>query len=107
VPLSAAAETGATWGGPIVATVKVATLASRTVVKGPGILGMAFSAMKSMAKFLGLGLQTASQETRQERLRVCAECEHHTGLRCRLCGCFMDVKARLLHEECPIGKRPA
>ncbi len=27
-------------------------------------------------------------------------------LRCRLCGCFTNVKARLDHEECPIGKWP-
>ena len=39
--------------------------------------------------------------------RHCAGCEHHTGVRCKVCGCFTNVKSRLLHENCPIGKWPA
>ncbi len=74
---------------------------------GPSLLRMAFSAAKSMARYLGSGLKTVSPQTLQRRLRTCAACEHHTGLRCRLCGCFTNVKARLPHEECPIGKWPA
>jgi tetratricopeptide (TPR) repeat protein len=74
---------------------------------GPRLLDMAFSAAKSMARFLGSGFQTASAETRDIRLRACSGCEHHTGLRCRVCGCFTGAKAALAHEECPLGKWPA
>jgi tetratricopeptide (TPR) repeat protein len=74
---------------------------------GPGLLRMAMSAAKSMAKYLGSGLKAVPQRTHQERLRKCASCEHHTGLRCRLCGCFTTAKAWLPHEACPIGKWPA
>ena len=28
-------------------------------------------------------------------------------VRCRACGCFTAVKARLPHEHCPAGKWPA
>jgi tetratricopeptide (TPR) repeat protein len=70
----------------------------------PGLLRMAVSAAKSMAKFLGSGLKTTPAQTLQRRLRTCAACTHHTGLRCRLCGCFTSAKARMAHEECPIGK---
>lgn len=71
---------------------------------GPSLLSMAFSAAQSMAKFLGSGFKIAPSETLQNRLRICRTCEHHTGLRCRVCGCFTDAKARLLHEDCPLGK---
>jgi tetratricopeptide (TPR) repeat protein len=70
----------------------------------PGVLRMAVSAAKAMLKFIGTGLKTVTPATHQARLRECTTCPHHTGLRCRLCGCFTDVKARLVHEECPLGK---
>jgi hypothetical protein len=73
---------------------------------GPGLLRMAFSAMKSMAHFAGSGFKPASADTVQKRLQTCAPCEHHTGLRCKVCGCFTSIKARLPHERCPIGKWP-
>jgi tetratricopeptide (TPR) repeat protein len=78
-----------------------------SATQGPGLLRMALSATKSMAQFIGSGFKTASPGIVQHRLRTCAACEHHTGLRCRLCGCFTSAKARLAHEECPIGKWPA
>jgi tetratricopeptide (TPR) repeat protein len=76
----------------------------QAMTQGPGLLRMAVSATKSMAKFIGSGFKTASPQTLQQRLQTCAACEHHTGLRCRLCGCFTTAKARLAHEECPLGK---
>lgn len=76
-------------------------------VRGPGLLRMAVAATKSMARFIGSGFKTAPLGTLQYRLRTCSACQHHTGLRCRLCGCFTSAKARMAHEECPIGKWPA
>jgi tetratricopeptide (TPR) repeat protein len=73
---------------------------------GPGLLRMAFSAAKSMAQFLMAGLKTVAAELHQRRLRQCATCAHHTGMRCRVCGCFTSVKAWLAHEQCPLGKWP-
>jgi len=75
--------------------------------RGPGLLTMAISSAKSMAKFLASGLKTVSPMMHQKRVRTCAACEHHTGLRCKLCGCFTNTKAWLPHENCPIGKWPA
>ncbi|MGO9919589.1 MAG: tetratricopeptide repeat protein [Isosphaeraceae bacterium] len=74
---------------------------------GPGLLRMAMSATKAMANFVGSGFKTATPEIQRQRLQTCAACEHHTGLRCQICGCFTNVKSRLLHEDCPIGKWPA
>jgi tetratricopeptide (TPR) repeat protein len=73
----------------------------------PSLLRMAFSAAKSMVKFLGSGLKTVPPSVHLQRLQTCTACEHHTGVRCRLCGCFTNAKARLAHEECPIGKWPS
>jgi len=67
---------------------------------------MALSAAKAMGKFLGSGLKTVPRPLYQARLETCATCPHHTGVRCKLCGCFTTVKARLPHEKCPAGKWP-
>jgi tetratricopeptide (TPR) repeat protein len=74
--------------------------------RGPGLLRMALSAAKSMARFVGSGGEMVASPVLHQRLRTCAACEHHTGLRCRLCGCFTNLKARMAHERCPIGKWP-
>jgi tetratricopeptide (TPR) repeat protein len=79
---------------------------SRGAARGPTLLKMAFRAAKSAGRFVGSGLATVSEPTLQGRLTTCAACEFHTGLRCRLCGCFTNVKARMPHEACPVSKWP-
>jgi tetratricopeptide (TPR) repeat protein len=74
--------------------------------EGPGLLRMAMSATRAMANFIGSGMKTTPPDVQQKRLDTCAACEHHTGLRCKICGCFTNVKSRMLHEDCPIGKWP-
>jgi hypothetical protein len=71
---------------------------------GPGRLRMALSAARSMGRFVGSGFKTTPPWALQQRLQACATCPQHTGVRCRLCGCFTKAKARLAHEGCPIGK---
>jgi tetratricopeptide (TPR) repeat protein len=74
---------------------------------GPGLLRMALSATKAMMKFIASGLKSTPAPIQQARMATCEACEHHTGLRCRVCGCFTRVKTRMAHEQCPIGKWPA
>ncbi len=74
---------------------------------GPGLLRMALSATRSMAQFAGSGFKMTPPEVQRRRMQTCATCEHHTGMRCKICGCFTAAKSRLLHESCPIGKWPA
>lgn len=71
---------------------------------GPGLLRMALTAMQAVGKFVGSGLRTAPAAVQQKRLLTCAKCEHHTGMRCKVCGCFTRAKALLPHEKCPLGK---
>jgi tetratricopeptide (TPR) repeat protein len=73
---------------------------------GPGLLRQAIAAVKATARFIGSGGKRVDAATHQKRLETCAACPHYTGLRCRLCGCFTNVKAWLPHEDCPIGKWP-
>ncbi len=95
-------------GGSTVAQAMAGTTTAEPVktTQGPGLLRMALSATKAMANFVGSGFKKATPETQRKRLEVCARCEHHTGLRCRVCGCFTNVKSGMLHEDCPIGKWP-
>jgi len=46
------------------------------------------------------------KEIEEKRIEICNSCEHlfkPTG-NCKRCGCFMQVKAKLEHSKCPIGK---
>jgi len=74
--------------------------------QGPGILRMALSAAKSLVNFAGSGLKVVSRDIYLKRLEACGGCANHTGVRCKLCGCFTSVKARLPHESCPLAKWP-
>ncbi len=72
----------------------------------PGVLRMAWSALKAAAGFVGTGMRVAPLEVRRVQLATCGGCAYHTGIRCRVCGCFTTVKAHLPHETCPAGKWP-
>ena len=54
----------------------------------------------------GSGMQTSAPKSSKPGSATCQACEHHTGVRCRICGCFTHVKSWLAHEQCPIGKWP-
>src|SRR5262249_3038139 len=103
---------GAYLGGSLVASVVAGQVPGQAQgnpkgTTSPGLLRMALSATKSMAQFAGSGFKTTPPDVQRRRIRTCATCEHHTGLRCKICGCFTAAKSRLLHESCPIGKWPA
>jgi tetratricopeptide (TPR) repeat protein len=70
----------------------------------PGLLRMALTAAKALTKHVASGLKTVSPEVYQRRLKTCGSCEHFTGVRCRVCGCFAQIKARLPNEHCPLEK---
>ncbi len=102
-----AAAVGNPFSGSIIAsTWAMPASQPGQAASGPGLLKMAFSLMKSMGKFVGSGMKAVSAETYQRRVRTCATCEHHTGMRCKICGCFTSAKAWLPHEECPPASGP-
>lgn len=48
----------------------------------------------------------ADGELAIERLKVCTGCMHFKKLarQCELCGCWLDLKTKLLQATCPIDK---
>ncbi len=51
------------------------------------------------------GVRLASEEEFKNRFAVCAECEKlEYGSTCMLCGCIMQVRARLADGKCPAKK---
>ena len=67
-------------------------------------LRMAVSAARALTRFVGSGLKAVRAETLTFRRQQCGACVQYTGLRCRVCGCFTNLKLRLPHEECPLGR---
>lgn len=51
-----------------------------------------------------LGVDRSTPELVERRLAVCRACEHLRGVKCGLCRCYVEFKARLRSEECPDGK---
>ncbi|WP_165070854.1 hypothetical protein [Paludisphaera rhizosphaerae] len=99
------ASTSALKTGPIDVAVATSPAAAPTRVTGDlGIFRMALSATRAMATFLGSGMRTTTAEERRRRLETCRACAHHTGLRCRICGCFTKGKSAMPDERCPIGR---
>ena len=74
-----------------------------TQPSGPRLLWNVFLAAKSLAKFFASGMKRVPSVIYRERLQSCASCPHHTGVRCKICGCFTNLKAWIPHARCPIG----
>jgi hypothetical protein len=49
-----------------------------------------------------LGIDLAPAETRVERRRLCAGCEHRKGPRCGVCNCLIVAKVRGAASSCPL-----
>ena len=52
------------------------------------------------------GFQNVNRETFQSRLEICKSCEFFdaSAVRCKQCGCFLNIKASWASEKCPIDK---
>jgi len=42
----------------------------------------------------------------EDRLAICKACDHLRlpGWQCKVCGCLMQLKARIPMAKCPLGK---
>lgn len=55
---------------------------------------------------LNKNIQKVSEEISESRMKICKECTFFikaTGM-CKKCGCFMELKTKLPHAECPKNK---
>ena len=58
----------------------------------------------SMARFAASGFKTVDQPLHELRMTHCQPCEYRHDSQCSLCRCFIEKKAWLPHEDCPIGR---
>jgi tetratricopeptide (TPR) repeat protein len=93
-------------GGAILVSAAVSDPARSQDRVGAGLLRKGLSAARSVTRFVASGLKLTDSDLLKSRLELCASCEHHTGLRCKVCGCFTNVKTRMAAETCPAGKWP-
>lgn len=70
------------------------------------LVGAAGAFAASMAKFAATGFKTVDAGLHELRVGQCRTCEHHRDSQCSLCRCFIDKKAWMPHEDCPIGLWP-
>lgn len=73
---------------------------------GPSGLEKAKNFVGALVRHAADGLARVDNETLSERLAVCALCEHRelSNWTCRLCGCYLTVKATWRSEKCPEGR---
>lgn len=47
-----------------------------------------------------------SENISQERMKICNDCDYLIKVtnQCRQCGCFMNLKTKLVNSKCPVGK---
>ena len=72
-------------------------------VETPTLFQMIKSFTKDTAKFVKNGAPIISKDDYAERLDACMGCEHvnKKSMRCGLCGCMLQMKARMKTAECP------
>lgn len=72
----------------------------------PGVGQQAKNLFGSVSNFIKSGMHIAEESIYQKRLEVCNNCEwfDHEAERCRKCGCFVKIKARLMSDKCPLNK---
>ena len=63
-------------------------------------------AVDSHSVFAASGFKTVNPALHDVRMSKCQTCEHRRDSQCAICRCFIDKKAWLPHEDCPIGRWP-
>jgi hypothetical protein len=73
----------------------------------PGLFERAWNLAKSLAGYVADGCQSASPEQYAERLKICDTCPQRSENICRMCGCYLPVKATMRAVQCPLGLWPS
>jgi hypothetical protein len=64
--------------------------------------------LKEIAKDLLAGKlpSTAAPDLARERMKICQACPEFRkiAVQCELCGCFLELKTKLLEASCPADK---
>ena len=71
--------------------------------KPPSMSKMLGNFVKSSAEWIAKGAKIVSADEYLDRLAACKDCPHlvEKHMRCGLCGCFLEMKARMKTSTCP------
>jgi len=69
----------------------------------PGVVQIAGTFAKAIANHVMNGAENVSQGALMSRLKICTLCKQLTDRRCAACGCYVDLKAPMASEDCPLG----
>lgn len=74
-------------------------------LRTPSIADQAISAGRAVVAHVRSGMHTTEPEELEKRRSICQSCDLLFGSgRCKVCGCFMQIKATWAEQKCPIGK---
>jgi hypothetical protein len=70
----------------------------------PTLTQQAKNLTRSISRYIKSGGGVVSQEVKQKRLAICRGCEFYEPeeQRCLECGCYLQIKASLPSETCPL-----
>lgn len=68
----------------------------------------AASLAKALAIQIAAGFPIASKEEQEERHKICQSCDelNTEEYRCKICNCYIQIKASLGTSKCPLNKWP-
>lgn len=72
----------------------------------PPLLEQAGNAARSLIAAAASGFAVVGDEEHRRRLDICEACPEYDAAqnRCRKCGCFNSLKAKLESQKCPLEK---
>jgi hypothetical protein len=77
------------------------------VPKLPGNFEMATNLATAIAGHVADGMLKTTTVQFEARLNACSLCEQRVGKRCSACGCFVEQKAAMSSQDCPLAKWPS
>lgn len=72
----------------------------------PTVLQTVKNATKAIIKSASTGFSTVPESIRKDRVTICEGCPEllTENRRCSVCSCFVDIKASVASEACPLKK---
>jgi len=74
--------------------------------KLPSKLKMATNLAKAISTHVVTGGETTNAKDYKARLQACNLCDQRVDSQCAACGCFVDKKASLQSQNCPLARWP-
>lgn len=74
--------------------------------KLPSKIEMAANLVKAVAEHVVKGGGDTPKDQYEERIAACNTCDQRVDNQCAVCGCFLDKKAAMKHQDCPLSRWP-